>query len=484
MIAIRSYFGDVIFITDFDEKYNLVNRFKSTDLLKSHYNRPVDFVSTGLIRKSEIDPWLPDVVLSITTDEATPVEVCGEYIGGNHGDPCLLKMRVSNHTKTVADIGSVWTDGEGINFTLLRVEENYLYFVSDNLTGDKLKYCFKRSLSGSLIHKAGAINVEEVVTESVECVYLSSSLRHIDRRIVCHRDGLTFELSRSAECDSAEIIDEYVIINPATVAEDVVRRRPANGYCDNPFLSEYGEGMIRYKAVYRIDETGAVLTDFEQEKLFDVSWERTMGHMSQKRRDAFGGGIYRYIPDSIAFSATNGEFDYSSPVSIEEGEYPETAYLGREAFLDKDYPLDRIVDIFKDRDGNACLGYATGYLPIYDGTPEIRKERITNAVFLYRSKKYYPTFANKNFNSAKGVGYKKYFKCCGDTSYHYSVDYEGKRYHYLDFFGNDKLVLDIAADSHIHHVSGDAEVLIEGDHLFACGSHGSVVVIENIAKAK
>ena len=74
----------VLFQTPFDDKFDLVQRFRNVDNSMRSYNGPIDFMDSGLIRKEQRDVWHMDVFFASNTDEATPCHINGSYIGANH----------------------------------------------------------------------------------------------------------------------------------------------------------------------------------------------------------------------------------------------------------------------------------------------------------------------------------------------------------------------------------------------------------------
>lgn len=471
----RSYSGFTIFITSFDNEKDLITKFRHTELIKSHSNRPVDFAEVGLLRCDEYDKWLPDTILSISTDEATPCLVNDDYIGANHGTPCAVKICSTGHNRGYSDIGTVWTDVDGTRFTLLRIDdEDYITLVSENIGKDECNYDFKRSVSGALVKDEAVITIE-----SQRSVYLSNALRIKKRCVIGVKNGVRINVDEQCVCDYAEIIDNYEIINPVTVAPDLVMNRPAGGYQENPDLSLFGKPMIEHNMTYVILNDGTVLSDFDIKRKMNVHFQRWLGIMHQMKRNPFGGGIYRYLPKTKSFSTPEGTFDYSFPTSLSDN-HPQSFYLKKDAWVDEKSPPDRCIDYFRNPSGQDVVCFATGFLPIYDGVPSIRREKITNALYFYKTKKYYPTFADGNIDETRGVGYKKYFIPQCDGASVYDVKYKDKRFIFADFFKTNEIRIAVGGQLELFESYGDLEYSVENDILCIKGTKGCMTLIDQI----
>lgn len=476
MKIIRNNVGFTIFITNFDSKNDLITKFRHTDVLSSPSNRPVDFAEAGILGKDEYDKWLPDKILSLSTDEASACVVNNDYIGGNHGAPCAVKIYSPGHSRNFSDIGTVWRDSEGTCFTILRIDdEDYITLVSENLGESEYDYCFKREISGNLTKGDFEISVA-----SQRRVFLSNALKIKERRVYGIVDGKKINVDAQCLCDYAEITDNYDIINPATVAPSLIERRPHGGYKENPDLSLFGKAMIEHNMTYVICGDGTVISDFDLKRRMDVHFERWLGIMYQARRNTFGGGVYRYLPKTKPFKVDEHLFDFSRPTSL-DGEYPENHFLTKEGWLDENSPPDRCIDYYKNSEGEDVVCFASGFLPIFDGAPSIRREKITNAIYLYgKTRKYYPTFANGNIKETRGVGYKKYFIPQRDGATVYDVKYKDKRFIFADFFKKNEIQISTSGDLELFESYGDLEYSVENGNLCIKGNKGCMTLIESI----
>ena len=102
-------------------------------------------------------------------DDINPVHIQGSYIGGNHGFYCVDVVLSSSHGKTQKDIGSVWKDGAGLNYCLVKVpDENTLWFVmfrDESMADGKMSFGRPKDI---LIHESGAAHVADVVVQEIK----------------------------------------------------------------------------------------------------------------------------------------------------------------------------------------------------------------------------------------------------------------------------------------------------------------------------
>ena len=270
-------------------------------------------------------------------------------------------------------------------------------------------------------------------------------------------------------CDAAEIREVYEIINPATVAQAIRDNRPEGGYSQQPSLA-MGESMMIHRMTYRIQDDGTILCDFDHELTQPVHMPWYLGIMHQEKCDVFGGGVWRYIPKLLPFTAGGAAYDFSRPYNTTVGPMPGSKPLSADLWADPASPPNRQLDFIRRADGSCGAAFASGFLPVYDGEPAKRREQISDTGDMVASRKTYPTFAGgkaqirrpyrgdmngvMNITKLRGVAYKKYFHWEEMNACAYTVDYDGSTYLYTDFFTPEETELRLA-------VAADAAVLEE-----------------------
>ena len=104
------------FRTYYSEKYDLIQKFCGISEGNFEINNTVDSVEAGLIIRDKWDYWHSDIPLSIANDEAPAMTVNKTHIGANHGFFEAVGLYIPGHDKTLADVGSLWKDEEGMTW--------------------------------------------------------------------------------------------------------------------------------------------------------------------------------------------------------------------------------------------------------------------------------------------------------------------------------------------------------------------------------
>lgn len=472
----------ILFRTNFNDKYDIVYQFANL-FGALERNSQIDFLSSALIEKDNGDHWNAPIVINQSNDEAPPMIINGHFIGGGHGEPCCINVYSPLHGKTVKDVGAIYVDDEGTKFTLLRVlNEDWLNIVSENIGDSVTKYKFKMPAVGNLTYLSNGNDYSTIkIAKQIDKAYLVRGIRHRQKKVVAYKDGVAETLYlNSKECDYGEIWESYDILNPATIAPELSAARPTGGYACAPDLSTFGEPMVSLDQKFIINPDGTILVDFEVKKLMDVTLNTCMGVMYQEKKDVYGGGIHRYLSKLKPLETSNGVFDFSTPIALRNGDYwPEWHTPHKNEWKDQNKPFDAIVDYFRDEDGNDKLGFACGYLPVYDGHPEKRKNIVDGSILLYKSRKAYPYFASGNQSSHfRGVAYRKFFDPSVRSSV-YTVDYDGVRYVYFDIFEKTTLTYQINKNITLFDIE-DAEYKIENGVLSVTAEKGHALFTEVI----
>lgn len=470
----------VLFRANFNSEYDIVHQFTHLDGNPLSRNDHIDYLSSALIEKDNRDSWNATKILSTSSDEDPPVVINGHFIGGGHGEPCCIDVYSPSHGKTLADVGAVYVDGEGTKFTIIRIlNEDYINVVSENIGDSELAYKFKLNIVDKLTYLSDGENTSSIEIEEQRApTYLYSANRMLRKKIVGYKDGKSKTVLSSMECDYAEMIEDYQIINPATVAPQLTNERPKGGYKHTPDMSLIGKPMLDIKYIFRINPDGTIVVDFKVKKLMNIRFDRFMGVMYQEKRNVYGGGIYRFLSKLKPFTTPEGTFDFSSPYPLRGGAYPESYSPTREDFLSTDNPFDRIVDYFRDLNGNDKLGFSCGYLPVYDGEPNIRKDLVKYAIHIYKTRKAYPNFATDiKVDEFHGVAYKKFFDTENRSSV-YAVDYQGKKYIYFDIFEKNSLSFETLGNASLFELDGDLTYKVENGKITVSGNKGHATFIE------
>ncbi len=481
--------GDNLLVrTAFDDDYELVQRFFNLTKKSHDANEPFDFGSSGLIPKgSSIDSEYL-VMLSGGVDEAAPFKFNSSYIGANHGYSKGVLVQSTAHGKTYADIGSLWKDSDEIKWNLLKiVDENSLLFLSENTASSTTKYKVKDSIAGEeLVFVEAGEHTETITIESqTPNQQIYSANKNIFKKVYAIKDGIKTEVSdgQKVECDYIDVEEKYYIMNPVLIGEALRENRPQGGYTE-PQDMAVGQPLVECNLIYRIMPDSTVLTIFDHKILESVNFDYYGAMQYRVRSDAFGGGIYRYIPKSKEFAHGDMTFDYREPVNMTKVTYPSSGYsflMTSDYWENQNSMPDRQTDYYYDSSDNIKASFVSGYLPIDDGAPEVRKTKSSVATYVYKSKKTYPYFVDSlafeetgtQNQTIKGVAYKKFNGEDDKNITHYTIPYGDETYVYIDCHEVAKEEIDL---TNILKTGAIAEVLEKTNNVSYSENSGKLTV--------
>ena len=88
-MLISRIYDNVTFRANFNDKYNISHVFSGIEGTTFRRNDHVDYRSSTLYAK-EKETLPQSIALSTSSDEDPPLVINGHFIGGGHGEPCLV----------------------------------------------------------------------------------------------------------------------------------------------------------------------------------------------------------------------------------------------------------------------------------------------------------------------------------------------------------------------------------------------------------
>lgn len=377
--------NDVAIRTKFNTTKDLVQLYSvfQTDL----FNSIVEYMQSNLILSTDLSPYVTaQNILAVTTDDACPINFNGSYIGGNHGQSCVIAVVANTHGKTFADISSEWTDGDGRKWYLIKiVDVNTMWFVSENI-GTATIYSFDLVISGStLTHSTGAEHDGDITIGSSTVTQLRPSVANQTKKVFVDGQEVTANSTYHA-LEHIDIVDEYDIMNPSAVVQYLIDNKPVGGYISNPALN-VGDAIAHYSILYRhlYDGTVLITSGFINYKDITLVYFGAV-QSALPSPSSLGGSGYKYIPKALPRTIGANTYEFRTPRSM--------AIMADSLDLTSSYwevpssPPDRTIDLISDGAGDYKAGFEMGYLPVAYGSG--RSARITNAWNIFTSKKSYP----------------------------------------------------------------------------------------------
>lgn len=390
---------DLVVRTPFDDRYDLVQVMHGMRMdACNEYNHPVDFRCAGLVDKTDRDIWHIDILLSWATDEATPAIVYGKNIGANHAFPCAVVVQPTEALVEVRDIGTRFSDEEGVGFTLLKVKENGdLWFLSDNLGPDKVHFAFKDHIDGALTRPDDGLKLFIAGQRGNEDLHRSN--QYIRKTVKDYGSYL-------------EIDELYTVINPATVAEAVAKNRPEGGYTYQPDVA-VGEALGTYHHVFTFMEDGTVKIFFDKKAAPGFMFDQVLGNMFQEKCN-LGQGVVRYLNNVRPVTVNGVVFDFGKGVNINKQLIPERMEFTPDTWLDPENPPCEQRDVILDPSGKPFVTFSFRYELTGQGAPSVRKQ-LSSAWTFPTTRKTYPAYA-ENSDHITGTCYRSYTKANGNAN--------------------------------------------------------------------
>lgn len=462
----------------------------------------------------------------ISADETAPPMINNAYLGANHG-PLSPMLTVANHGLTYKDIGTYWQAGNnGGKWTLVKiVDANRLQFIGDSWASGANAFVNEGIIrnnggayqtGGTMTSLDGSGKVLNFTAQSPNQQLFPSFTGKV-QKVYTVTGGEVQEVTdlsflKSVRCDRLILDESYIITDPTQMAPRLRANRPQGGYTEAPDIA-CGDPVLRYHQTITFMEDGTVITEFDHELLKDVNSFIYYGYQYYMKNN-YGGGVTRYMPDTKPFttekaiySSRDGfskgaskTFDFSTPHQVISGTYFDYPYSVQpeksQLWADSSKAPNRVIDYMLNSDGTTRMGFANGFLPIYDGENEVRANDTSQTFFFYGSVKAYPIFTSRGITKAgttfHGVSYKKHDNTAqsSEAVQTYSVMYGDEVYCYIDFLKDSentviKLPDNFDTDSATCiDMTGAPEYEISGNTVKVSGSKKDYIVLKSNAVSK
>ena len=404
--------GDYVYVRSaFSRERDLVVRIGKGS------NRQINFANTRLINKAagmsarELDGG---ELIHGNGDDATPWNINGTYIGGNHGCSDARELTSEGHGLTAADLGSEWTDEAGTKFCLMKIaDKGRLWFLCQNVGKGDI-WQFKRRYVGSELKKAAG--GRGLPFSKVRMVQLRPACRI--RRQDYLVDGTTqLADGKPVSCRHLDIVEEYDIINPASVLADIVSH-PGE---QRDFTADHLDAVISNHIVYRFYPNGANVIHYKAKALQNFR----LGYMGFIQSSKLYRGKYDtheyYIPKTLPFKQDDKTYNFRELQDYTSRPPSPFRFSTANRNIEEPQNLpDRFIQFLgRKQDGKTVrhVGYALGYSLVHGLTkPEQRAKNANSAIMLYTSSKSYPVAVNSKMGPLIPAGtdfhciaYRQYF---------------------------------------------------------------------------
>ncbi len=502
-------------------KYNSENTLTQTFGVYTSSNQHIEYYDAYLTNKGGNVTYLWEQGqgrTSYVSDESAPLNVNGVFMGGNHAASCV-RLTINNHGKTVADVGTLWRDSAGKDWVLTNiVDKNRIKVMATEHGSGSQLWVFSRAISGDTLTRIeNGTATDEILTFTAKTNDQQfPSVRNSVQTVTAYLpDGTTKVLdlatSQSVKADKIEIVDTYEITDPTLLAEEL-QRGHKEGYSETN-LPNYnpGDTVITYKQIITIMDDGTVLTEFDHKLEQKINYLAYYGYQYLMKGN-LGGGVKRLMPGTIAFEANPAVFtardsataDTSKTVTFDFSE-PRQLYrldtgleyntfdlpaphhqFNKNSWLDQNTVPNRLIDFMCYADGTSDIAFASGFLPIGDGTKEARLKNTYYSFYMPATAKAYPYLINQNKTAQgatiKAVAYRKFEdadRFDGQASV-YSVPLNDTVYYNVDLLKDGSVTFDIpgvtAENIVMEENSGEAVVTVANGKVTVSGDKKDFVV--------
>ena len=353
-------------------------------------NRQINFRDARLIDPAS--PMTPAAMASGTLphssgDDSTPWNINGTYIGGNHGCSDGIEITCTNHARTVADLGSEWQDAAGHAFYLIKIVDADKLWILGRNRGKADLWSFERAMEGNTLTNRAGVALTRTDQRGVQ-ICPACRIRNQEYLL----NGTT-HLADGVEASGTwlDIVEEYDIINPASLLADIVSH-PGQ---ERDFTAAHLDGVIRNHIVYRFHPNGANVIYYRARALqeFNLGY---MGFIQTARLHAEKDEtVEYYIPKTVPFAKDGIRYDFRGIQDYSAKPSSPLSFLSKEDGIENPANLpDRFIQFLSRRENGATVrefGYALGYSLVHGITvPETRARNASSPAMLYTSSKSYP----------------------------------------------------------------------------------------------
>ena len=254
-IRIKYDNGIVYIATPWDNTRDLI---KEINFDNTESNRNINLLQTYI---SPNTSFVNQTFIKTCGDDICPAFINGSYIAGNHGWNAAKDITANGHGKTIADVGAIYEDANGVKFTIIQiVSENIVRVCSENRAAFP-SYSFVAPV-GSLTYISDGVNTNSITPTSVSsvgnlygCVVPSTKKILIDDNEISER-GIY-------QGNVVALIENYDVMDLPSILTAITSNRPQNGYTEQPtfYLLPGVAKLFNQTIAYKFDRNGTTLVN-------------------------------------------------------------------------------------------------------------------------------------------------------------------------------------------------------------------------------
>jgi hypothetical protein len=293
-------------------------------------------------------------------DDITPIRLF-DTVGGNHGYTSIITVNMSAHGKTIADLGSKWTDGVTV-YTLLQVNSSSrLTFGCPYTEVDGIVSAEKINPVGNLTHVSGAANTSVIDVTNRSDLQLYPSTNNISVKYFL--DGKEITSNGTYIGEELQVQESYNIMDYKSII-DFAQNNIGVSYATANIA-----GAVNLSITYTFTKGGKCHISHTFKALRKVAINNC-GFIQSSVMSLTNHSVRRYMPNVKPKSG----YDFKSIVDLST--YSTDTVFGVSDYIDPSKPPNRQVDWLKDVSGNSKVGFTFGY--IVDKSNSKNTDRLAN----------------------------------------------------------------------------------------------------------
>lgn len=379
--------GDLVWVRSrFSPTHDLVQLIGKGENGQINFDKVFISPATAGLRIVDL---IGSLLINPNSDESTPWNLNGTYIGANHGCSDARALTCPAHGLTTADLGSEWTDGAGTRFTVLKIPDpDHIWVLSAN-SGAADVWRFTGEVKGTALRRSR--NGATLPFRAAEMVQLRPACRF--RRQEYLIDGATpLAADTAVECLSLDLVEEFDVVSPTAVLRDAI----ANAGRERDMAAPGLEAVVANRIVYRFLPNGATVIHHEA----DAKQEFELGYMGFIQAGPLATPAPLsvrdlYIPGTLPFTQDGRRWDFARIENFLAAPPRPLSFSTRQGNVaDPGRLPDRCVQLLGRKEGDRTVyevGFAYGYSLTQGMTaPAKRVANCGEALVLYSSGKSYP----------------------------------------------------------------------------------------------
>lgn len=357
---------------------------------------PIGTSRTGMVAAFNA-AVVPADFLVADVDVAPPVKYNNTFIGGNHGAASSIKVTATAHGKTVADIGSEWSDGTKSVWIIAILDADTLVCMLNNIgTNNSLWQFFTNLAAGTLTHVAGATNTGSVSISSPSTRQIFPSVR--DHVQTVKLNGVTtVSVDGVYDCNYVTVEESYDIVNTEMMRDYLIAGRP---WATTPSFTDPAiPSQVSLRYVYEVHDNGSMSVTGRFENLQTINLSTNdgyVGFLQASTASWAAGGVETmslYVPRTTAIVGSLKTWNFEN-CEVISGSFEQIDFT-KARWTDTANPPDRMVQLVKNTaSGINQKGYAIGYSRL-SGAGAAMADYVVKSGNISSARKMYPHILTK-----------------------------------------------------------------------------------------